>query len=887
MTMLKPTVSILTYLSLQVMVVAGVRIETDSISGVGVALPFGVDVRTADLINSGQPTLSAVSSSPTFPGAGTDFQASNLNDGDYLSSDAAVTYFDPSRLPAAVTFDLDLTTHTLGYDLTGIGSFMGGSLESRIQCHQIYTVEVSQVGSPAYFQIASVNFSPFSDGAFAGDYESKVILTEDSNGILASSVDSVRFNFSDPGGTPGAYDRGTIIRELDISGFPTGTTTGLVTTKKPVSRQIIQRNSSGLANIPVSGSYTGPVDSIEARAIVMPGPNDSGTSTSWQTVDASPSSGSFSGSLTNVPQGGWYEVEFRSITSGIPSVVSSVSRVGVGDIYLIAGQSNAANFGSPAIDPNDDRVSARTLPTGNSWVRLKDPLPNFDPGSAGTGGSAWTRLGSLLTVAENVPIGFLSLGIGNTKVDDWLSPNLFYLTRIRDSVRSFPPNGFKAILWHQGERDANISTTFTAYQSRLESVIAASRIEPGSTWNVPWYIAEASDQSGSSNLTQEEPIKAAQRTVAFADPHTFLGASTDEFHLENASGGKLSDGIHFNSPGLADHAAQWFSILTGTTTPALENRGFENNTNPAITTKPALAEDSFSITSITDGNSPSVIDWRIMSANGQTAADGNNGYFNPGPANYGANSPANLEGTYAAFLSEGSAGNQFVQSSRYLTKPWHTYSMTMGIGLRSGGSGIFGNARIELLSGNNILGSQTITSSDLAFGEFTDFVLSAATSAANAGEELNVRIVKIDGGPNTYVDFDNVRLTETVPTPFEEWALTFGVSDPEDDPDGDKLPNLLEFALGQDPNNANHSIAPFSNETPALRITRRIANTAGIGYAIEKSTNLQPGSWSQVTGITTTPVGSDDIFETVDLTIDGGWSEPAQVFYRLAVQLIP
>jgi hypothetical protein len=764
---------------------------------------------------------------------------------------------------------------------------MGGSLASRIQCHQIYTVEVSQTGSPAYFQIASVNFAPFDDGAFAGEYESKVILTENSTGILASNVDSIRFNFLDPGGTPGAYDRGTVIRELDVAGFPTGTTAGLVTAVTPVSRQIIQRNSSGLGNIPVTGFYQNTVDAIEARAVVMAGPNDSGITMAWQTIDTAPSSGSFSGTLANIPEGGWYEIQLRSITSGTPSVVSSVPRVGIGDIYLIAGQSNAANFGSPAIDPNDDRVSARTLPTGNSWVRLKDPLPNFDPSRAGSGGSAWTRLGSLLTAAENVPVGFLSLGIGNTKVDEWLSPNLFYLTRIRDSIRSFPPNGFKAVLWHQGERDANISTTFADYQSRLQSVIAASRIEPGSTWNVPWYIAEASDQSGSSNLTQEEPIKAAQRAVAFNDPFTFLGASADEFHLENASGGKLSDGIHFNSPGLADHAGQWFSILANTTTPALQNRGFENNTDPAITTKPALAEDTFAMTSITDGNSPSVIDWRIMSTNGQTAADGNNGYFNPGPANYGANSPANLEGTYAAFLGEGSAGNQFVQSTRYLTQPYHTYSMTIGIGLRSGGPGIFGNARIELRSGNALLGAQTITASDLAIGEFTDFVLSGPTSAANAGEELNVRIVKMNGGPNTYVDFDNVRLTETIPTPFEEWALIFGVSEPEGDPDGDKLPNLLEFALGQDPNKANHSIAPFLNETPALRITRRIANPAGISYRIEESITLQPDSWSPVSDITTTPVDSDGIFETVDLTIDGGWSNPGQAFYRLAVQLVP
>lgn len=426
---------------------------------------------------------------------------------------------------------------------------MGGSNQSRIQCHQIYSVEVSTVGSASYTQIASVNFSPYDDGSFNGNYESKVIITEDSNGILATGVDSIRFNFSDPGGSPAAYDRGTIIRELDVSGFPSGTISGLVTAITPVPRQIIQRDSSDLGQIPVAGNYSGSVDSIEARAVVMGGPEDSGTTTPWQTVDAAPSSGAFSGTLTNVPAGGWYEIQLRSMSSGTPSVINSIPRIGVGDIYLIAGQSNAASFGGPPIDPADDRLSARTLPTGNSWVRAIDPLPNFDPSRAGSGGSAWTRLGPLLTESEDVPIGLLTLGIGNTHVDEWVSPKLFYLTRIRDAVTSFPPNGFKAILWHQGERDSNISTSFADYRSRMKSVIASSRNEPGHEWNIPWYLAEVAYQGGTS-LIQEEPIKAAQRAVAFDDPFTFLGASTDEFHLENAGPGKLADGLHFNAVGL-------------------------------------------------------------------------------------------------------------------------------------------------------------------------------------------------------------------------------------------------------------------------------------------------------------------------------------------------
>lgn len=93
---------------------AAIRIETDRLSGSDVPLPFAVDVLSDDLINSGQTSLSGVNAYPTAPGAGEEFSASNLNDGDYLEGDSNITYFEPSQLPATITFNLDLTSNTTG-----------------------------------------------------------------------------------------------------------------------------------------------------------------------------------------------------------------------------------------------------------------------------------------------------------------------------------------------------------------------------------------------------------------------------------------------------------------------------------------------------------------------------------------------------------------------------------------------------------------------------------------------------------------------------------------------------------------------------------------------------------------------------------------------------
>ena len=128
------------------------------------------------------------------------------------------------------------------------------------------------------------------------------------------------------------------------------------------------------ADIPISGSYNGTFDRIEARAVVMSGTGNNGSSTAWSTIDDALSAGTFSGTLSDVPAGGWYQIEVRSVTGGTPSQPSTVTRIGVGDIYLTCGQSNAANRGTPPYSPNVDRFSALHYSTG-SWSLAADPMP--------------------------------------------------------------------------------------------------------------------------------------------------------------------------------------------------------------------------------------------------------------------------------------------------------------------------------------------------------------------------------------------------------------------------------------------------------------------------------------------------------------------------------
>ncbi|MDB6078423.1 MAG: hypothetical protein JWO82_2170, partial [Akkermansiaceae bacterium] len=288
-----------------------------------------------------------------------------------------------------------------------------------------------------------------------------------------------------PARNAGAND-GTVLQEIDVPGHAAGTAPLSTMISSPTSRSIVQRNSSGVGVIPISGTYQGSPNRIEARAVVMDDRAHSGASTGWQTIATMPAGGSYSGALTEVAAGGWYQIEVRAVAGDVPEEAAVVKKVGVGDIYLTAGQSNSANHGTPPYTPADDRVSVRLDASGALWRQGYDPMPI----ATGDGGSPWSRLGDQLAFADNIPVGFLCVGVGSTATSDWLPGSANYETRLKPAVKSFPTGGFRAILWHQGESDSIANVPAATYASRMAAIIAATRSDSG--WAVPWYVAEAS-----------------------------------------------------------------------------------------------------------------------------------------------------------------------------------------------------------------------------------------------------------------------------------------------------------------------------------------------------------------------------------------------------------
>lgn len=311
--------------------------------------------------------------------------------------------------------------------------------------------------------------------------------------------------------------------------------------QRPSPMGIVQRTTASDGRIPVGGYVDPNVERVEARFRGQGGDPEN----DWTTI---PINGNrFSGFLDATV--GWHSVEVRVIEDDQVVASQLVDQVGVGDVFVVAGQSNAANHGLPTQTSTSGMVFA--MDENGHWRPGNDPLPV----ATGSDGSPWPKLGDHLANALGVPIGFASVASGGTRVDEWQPDRALY-AQLQDALQLLGPRGARAVLWHQGESDAFIGTSTESYSEQLRTVIEASRVDAG--FDIPWGVARAAFLPDTP-LEQEHAVIAGQQLVIDTDPLIFEGPLTDDL-LGDAW---RYDQVHFNQAGLDEHARRWAdAILT-------------------------------------------------------------------------------------------------------------------------------------------------------------------------------------------------------------------------------------------------------------------------------------------------------------------------------------
>ena len=337
----------------------------------------------------------------------------------------------------------------------------------------------------------------------------------------------------------------------------------------PLDFTVVQRRTRTHGAIVVAGEL-GP--EIANSGVVQAKLSGGGASGRWQTLGAlKPGARAFRFELS-APAGGWYRLEVRLNRDQAIKANASIDHVGVGEVFVVAGQSNSANHGA---DRQQTATGLVASFSGERWLLANDPQPR----ASGVGGSFMPPFGDAMARQFQVPIGIVAAGVGATSVREWLPagvgfPNPPTLTNrvhllstgdwtsdgalfegLSARLKPFGPHGFRALLWHQGESDANQQDATRTlpgeeYRREMELLIASVRREVG--WSFPWFVAQTTyhgpDDAGSPD------IRAAQAAL-WQEGLALQGPDTDKLGSDwRDSGGT---GVHFTGAGLRAHAGLW------------------------------------------------------------------------------------------------------------------------------------------------------------------------------------------------------------------------------------------------------------------------------------------------------------------------------------------
>lgn len=328
----------------------------------------------------------------------------------------------------------------------------------------------------------------------------------------------------------------------------------------PRDYQVVQRQTRLEGSVPVRGRAPAGTEKLEVQF-----------GGDWLPVDFKRGDGSFD-ALAKVASGGWYVCRIRAMSNDRVLAAAEVPHVGVGEVFVVAGQSNSANHGEEKQQTRTGRVAAFE---GGRWQLANDP----QPGASGNGGSFIPPFGDAISERFNVPVGIVACGIGATSVREWLPKGARFpnpptiVDRVRQlddgqweskgdafamlvaRMKSCGSHGFRAVLWHQGESDANQKDATRTlrgdlYRQYLEQLIRDSRREIG--WDVPWFVALVSYHVPGDEASPE--IRAAQKSLWDAGI-ALEGPDSDSLKGELRDGG--GQGVHFSGRGLREHAARW------------------------------------------------------------------------------------------------------------------------------------------------------------------------------------------------------------------------------------------------------------------------------------------------------------------------------------------
>jgi sialate O-acetylesterase len=324
--------------------------------------------------------------------------------------------------------------------------------------------------------------------------------------------------------------------------------------------QVFQRDSEGFAVLDLQGqAFNQEGKAVEARLVKDGQPLDG---FDWRGI-AAVKGRQWGGKVERVPTGGPYRLEVRVEGS---RDLSSASHLLVGDLWILAGQSNMEGLGNLENLPEPSPL-VNSFDMTDKWGEARDPLhrlvdavnrvhwrrnaqgqPEKMEGSRldqyittrVKGAGVGLPFALEMVRRTGVPIGLVPCAHGGTSMDQW-SPAL--KERGGDSLyggmlRRFQAVGgkVKGVLWYQGESDANPKAA-PLFAEKFKALIAASRSDFGQP-ELPWYHVQIGRHVNTGNIVEWNAVQEAQRRIEEQAPGVGMTTCADC---------ELDDGIHVST----------------------------------------------------------------------------------------------------------------------------------------------------------------------------------------------------------------------------------------------------------------------------------------------------------------------------------------------------
>jgi|GEM_PF-1557698 len=305
----------------------------------------------------------------------------------------------------------------------------------------------------------------------------------------------------------------------------------------PPANTIVQRNAAGVADI----DFIVTPAKVPGRASLRP------VGKSRPVRKAVLPSGKTNGRFSAVPAG-WYDL----CLEGRRQICR---RVGVGEVFLVAGQSNAvspvtASTPSPAGETGLVAVSAHHGDGPIHEAETPDIETMLVPSAKVPvrAGVCWVRLGDLLAKKYKAPIGFIIVAKSGSFTDCW-KPGGGTCWPLM--AKALAARRFRAVFWHQGESDIIYGFSEARSLANMEALVAASRqIQPG----IPWFVARNSLKTATPYA--EQPVRKAQASL-IASGQVCAGPDTDVIREHPGWTGEAD----FGGKGVTRHGELWFPYV--------------------------------------------------------------------------------------------------------------------------------------------------------------------------------------------------------------------------------------------------------------------------------------------------------------------------------------